>query len=352
MTTTYTTNKHIAVPGLTDPNWGVTLNNGNFPNVDAAFGAVQTIPVTGASGTITLVSDYPPAGGSYSYVPLVNYITGTPLGNVTISIPAGVGGQFIFWNQTGASTPTITIASAGGGSGVVVIPNGSRITVFADGTNVYLSDDGLIASGLSSLSVSGNTLLNTGFGGSTSIYGDTNHIGTTTVAATSLVAGTAYTIYTVGTTNWTSAGAANNNVGTNFIATGATTGTGTALIANATLRVAGSITPTGVVTPRIQAVSSTSTAPNVNIADTYELAIGAGTIASFPAPSGSPVEGQKLIIRIIPSGAVTITAWNAIYRPINTTLPVALVSGKTAYIGCIYNSSIPSWDVVAITIQS
>jgi hypothetical protein len=48
------------------------------------------------------------------------------------------------------------------------------------------------------------------------------------INAGSFVVGTQYTIYTVGTTDFTSIGAANNVVGTTFIATGAGTGSGTA----------------------------------------------------------------------------------------------------------------------------
>lgn len=53
--------------------------------------------------------------------------------------------------------------------------------------------------------------------------------GTTNVAATALVAGRTYVIVSPGTTNFTLIGAANNTIGTSFIATGAGTGTGTAL---------------------------------------------------------------------------------------------------------------------------
>ena len=52
-----------------------------------------------------------------------------------------------------------------------------------------------------------------------------------TIAATALVAGTVYRIVTVGTSNFTSVGAAINAVGTVFTATGATTGTGTVVAA-------------------------------------------------------------------------------------------------------------------------
>lgn len=49
------------------------------------------------------------------------------------------------------------------------------------------------------------------------------------VVATALVNGTEYKILTAGTTNFTLVGAANNNVGTVFTATGPGTGTGTAV---------------------------------------------------------------------------------------------------------------------------
>lgn len=48
------------------------------------------------------------------------------------------------------------------------------------------------------------------------------------VLATALASGTEYTITTVGDTDFTLVGAADNNVGTVFTATGAGTGTGTA----------------------------------------------------------------------------------------------------------------------------
>lgn len=55
-----------------------------------------------------------------------------------------------------------------------------------------------------------------------------NGTGMTPVAATALVPGTVYQIFTVGTTDFTTAGAPDNNVGTTFTATGVATGTGTA----------------------------------------------------------------------------------------------------------------------------
>ena len=53
-----------------------------------------------------------------------------------------------------------------------------------------------------------------------------------TVAPGSLVAGTVYTIYSAGTTNWTSVGAMANMTGITFAATGTASGTGLAVLAN------------------------------------------------------------------------------------------------------------------------
>jgi hypothetical protein len=52
------------------------------------------------------------------------------------------------------------------------------------------------------------------------------------VAAGSISAGTVYTIYISGTTNWTAIGAASNITGVTFTATAAGSGTGTAVLAN------------------------------------------------------------------------------------------------------------------------
>jgi hypothetical protein len=51
-----------------------------------------------------------------------------------------------------------------------------------------------------------------------------------TVAAGSLSAGTVYTIYSAGTTDWTAVGAYASMTGITFTATGTGTGTGTAVV--------------------------------------------------------------------------------------------------------------------------
>ena len=99
--------------------------------------------------------------------------------------------------------------------------------------------------------------------------------------------------------------------------------------------------------PRVTSVTSTTTL-TVDSSTTDQAAItaqsGALTIAS---PTGSPANGQKLIIRIKAVGISVIT-WNAIFRIIGTTLPISTTANKTIYVGLIYNSLDTKWDVVAV----
>jgi hypothetical protein len=69
------------------------------------------------------------------------------------------------------------------------------------------------------------------------------------------------------------------------------------------------------------------------------------------APTGTPVDGQKLTIRIIDDGNAQALTWNAIYTVIGTTLPVTTVANKYVYVGCIYNAQETAWDVVSVAQQ-
>ena len=75
-------------------------------------------------------------------------------------------------------------------------------------------------------------------------------------------------------------------------------------------------------------------------------ALAAG--ATFAAPSGTPVNGNYLMMRIKDNGTARSLAFNAIYRAIGVTLPTTTVISKTLYIGCRYNSADSKWDVLAV----
>jgi len=75
-------------------------------------------------------------------------------------------------------------------------------------------------------------------------------------------------------------------------------------------------------------------------------ALAAG--ATFAAPSGTPANGNRLVIRIKDNGTARSLAWNAIYRAMEFALPTTTVISKTMYLGFIYNSADSKWDMVAI----
>ena len=87
------------------------------------------------------------------------------------------------------------------------------------------------------------------------------------------------------------------------------------------------------------------TSDNVTQANTQ----GAGTL-TIAAPSGTPVDGQKLVIRLKSTNVQTFS-WNAIYRgSTDLALPTASSgASKTDYIGFIYNSADSKWDLLAKT---
>lgn len=102
----------------------------------------------------------------------------------------------------------------------------------------------------------------------------------------------------------------------------------------------------------IRAVGEASNAaptPDADTTDLYYLTALAEA-ATFGAPTGSPVEGQKLIIRIIDNATARALAWDAGaggYIARGTALPATTVLSKYLYVGLIYNAIADKWDCVA-----
>ena len=100
--------------------------------------------------------------------------------------------------------------------------------------------------------------------------------------------------------------------------------------------------------PRVGTTASSATiTPTIDIDDQYSVTALAAA-ATIAAPTGTPVDGQRLTLRLKDNGTARALTWNAIYRIIGTTLPTTTVASKTTYIGCIYNSTDTKWDVVSV----
>jgi len=92
--------------------------------------------------------------------------------------------------------------------------------------------------------------------------------------------------------------------------------------------------------------SSATPTPNGDITDIYTITALAEA-AEFAAPTGTPTEGQGLIIRIEDDGTARDLTWNAIYRAGDISLPTTTILGKTMYLGFMYNDTDSKWDLIA-----
>lgn len=107
-----------------------------------------------------------------------------------------------------------------------------------------------------------------------------------------------------------------------------------------------------------RAIPASATTGNLTIngdtTDLYEAEGLTGAI-TFLQPSGSPQDGQKLMIRIKDNGtarAITWTTSAGAFRAVGITLPATTVLSKVTYVGCVYNSTDSFWDVVATVTQA
>lgn len=97
--------------------------------------------------------------------------------------------------------------------------------------------------------------------------------------------------------------------------------------------------------------SSASYTPDSDSYDVITITAQAAAI-TFNAPSGTPTNGQQLIIRIKDNGTARAITWNAAYRAIGVTLPTTTVKSKTMYLGFIWNSTNSKWDLIASAQES
>ena len=106
------------------------------------------------------------------------------------------------------------------------------------------------------------------------------------------------------------------------------------------------------VNPRVSSTTTaTSLTPSIAVADQYAFTALASAL-TINAPIGTPLDGNKLIFRILDNGTSRALTWNATYTVIGVTLPTATTISKTTYVGCIYNANNTRWDVVAVTTQA
>ncbi len=341
--TTYTDGQlligNTSTNGLTKatltPGSGVSISNGN--------GSI-TISATGSGGTVTSVSF---TGGIVS----VATATTTP----ALTVVGTSGGIPYFSSGTTWASSAALAANAivlGGGAGVAPATTTTGtgvVTAIGNSVNTsggLVTQSGTLASSaivLGGGSGSAVTSTTTGAGVVTAIGNAVNTTGglvtqSGTLALSALLlgggSGSAITSTTTGTGVVTALGNNANATG------GFTTINGTATLTNKRID------------PRTSTTTATATlTPDISSFDQYNLTAQDQAL-TVAAPTGTPVDGNKLILRILDNGTARAITWNATYTAIGTTLPTTTTASKMIYIGCIYNSTNTRWDVIAVTTQA
>ncbi len=321
--------------------WGSTTNT-NLGTIieEAIVGYVTQAVADSASPTVLTI----PNGASSNGRNYVLELTGVLTANRTVEVPA-VDKPYIFYNNTtGGYAVTVKVSGQTG----VLIKNGKKAIVYTNSTDVIevanapVTEDGAQTLTGKTMSGASNTFSSIPFSALA---------GTVTVAA----GGTGQTTYTDGQL------LIGNSTGNTLTKATLTAGSGISVTnGSGSITLAASNVPgtsvSGQYAPRVSsAASPSSISLDIGSYDQYVVTALANSL-SFPASTtGSPVNGNKIIIRIKDDGTARALSWTTSgagsFRAIGVTLPTTTVVSKVLYVGCIYNSTESYWDVVAVNVQ-
>ena len=103
------------------------------------------------------------------------------------------------------------------------------------------------------------------------------------------------------------------------------------------------------INPRVSSTASGSTlTPTVADFDQYACTALAANL-TINAPTGTPVDGNKLIFAIKDNGTSRTLTWNADFAPAGVAMPTSTTAGKWHYVGFIYNATAAKWHCIAAT---
>ena len=193
-----------------------------------------------------------------------------------------------------------------------------------------------------------------------SIPSDTNF----SVLAAYLVAGATYQIVSAGTTDFTTVGAANSNVGTFFVATGAGSGSGLATSHFASLAVTAIVLATG----GASTTGTTTASATVANTDYMICSIGTTDFTAIGAPSNTvgttfyatgagsgtgtvtpcPIIGDVIYFDMVVNSITLQEAHTVLATPSNAFLLNASISGVTGSLGTTYQPGVGGVSTTAL----
>lgn len=100
-------------------------------------------------------------------------------------------------------------------------------------------------------------------------------------------------------------------------------------------------------TPSVQSITSATTITPTFDDDLVRVTALAAA-ALLANPTGTPIEGIGIAIRIKDNGTARAITYDTQYRAIGVTLPATTIISKTLYLGCVWNDTDTKLDVVSV----
>lgn len=304
------------------------------------------------SGTVNVLQNTPTLT-----TPNLGVASATSINKVAITAPATGATLTIADGKTLTVNKTMSFTAADD-TGVYTLPTGTKTLLATDGSAASLTSFPTLnqnTTGSAATLTTTRTLWGQNFNGSANVTGDIT-LSTANITMTGSIAATGARATKVWTTDLESTNMP--TVGGTAILTSLTAPQFTTIeLGNASdttlARVSAGIIsvegkPVLLSAPRNDTVASSAT-PTINT-DTTEVftitALAANITSMTTNLSGTPANGQRLLIRILDNGTARTITWGTSYASRGATLPTTTVISKYLYVSLIWNSTASTWDCV------